>query len=290
MECLNCNSKKFIKKKLRFSPVVKGQKIDVITLCDVCCSCGEALMDSKQMTLFRRESADAYRAKNKLLTSKQIVAYRESLGMSQATFARYLNVGEASIKRWETHHVQDASQDEHIRLKCDEAYAESNYLNVHWKKQESDEYSGNCKFNLQLFKSVALFLVSKTNESIIFLNKLHYYVDFLHYKKHGVSLTGTRYVPLKYGPCPDQYRVIYDSLVQSGVLKQVSDTEYEALQELDLTLFDDQELETLEELYELYKEKGAEALYELSHKEKGYKDTPECKFISYDSSKSLLIG
>ena len=46
--------------------------------------------------------------------------------MSQAAFANYLKVGEASIKRWETYFVQDVVQDDHIRLKCDEAYAEVN--------------------------------------------------------------------------------------------------------------------------------------------------------------------
>jgi hypothetical protein len=44
--------------------------------------------------------------------------------MSQTAFASYLKVGEASIKRWETYYVQDVVQDDHIRLKCDEAYAE----------------------------------------------------------------------------------------------------------------------------------------------------------------------
>jgi len=89
--------------------------------------------------------------------------------MSQIQFARYLNVGEASIKRWETCFIQDASQDDHIRVKCDAAYAEMNFLNVHWKLDEPDIFSGNKKFNLQIFKQVALFLAKETKASLIYV-------------------------------------------------------------------------------------------------------------------------
>jgi hypothetical protein len=38
--------------------------------------------------------------------------------MTQRQFAEFLRVGEASVKRWETWLVQDASSDELIRVKC----------------------------------------------------------------------------------------------------------------------------------------------------------------------------
>ena len=210
--------------------------------------------------------------------------------MSQSSFARYLNVGEASIKRWETYYVQDTGQDEHIRLKCDEAYAEINFFDVYWIQHEPDVYSGNRKFNLQLFKNVALFLVKHTKESIIFLNKLHFYIDFFHFKKHGISLTGARYVPLKYGPCPDQYRTIYAGLESKKYLKENKDHSYEALSDPDLTLFDDHERETLEFIHKLCHSQGVKKLYNLSHLEKGYRETDECAFISYAFAQDLLIN
>ncbi len=33
-----------------------------------------------------------------------------------------------------------------------------------------------------------------------------------YYNNFGESLTGARYVPLKYGPCPDQFRTLYEGL------------------------------------------------------------------------------
>jgi putative zinc finger/helix-turn-helix YgiT family protein len=289
MKCLKCSNSEFLEQNVRFDPEVKGEVVEVIAPCKVCKNCKAPFMDSEQMDVLRRAAADKYRHIHGLLTSSQIIAYREALGMPQSAFARYLRVGEASIKRWETYYVQDAGQDEHIRLKCDEADAEMNFMNVQWKRHEPDLYNGNRKFNLQLFKNVVLFLVQYEKVSILFLNKLHFYIDFFHYKKCGMSLTGARYVPLKYGPCPDQYGAIYAGLVSKGYLKENQDHTYEALIPPDLVLFDDNERATLEYIHKLCQSLGAKKLYKLSHDERGYTETEECAFISYEFAKDLLI-
>jgi len=289
MKCLKCNKTQFIEQKIRFTPEIKGETLEVIAACMVCKHCQTPLMNTNQMSALRHASADKYRENHNLLTSSQITTYREELGMSQSAFARYLGVGEASIKRWETYFIQDTSQDELIRLKCDEATAEMNFLNVHWKKDEPNIYSGNIKFNLQLFKNVALYLVEHTKESILFLNKLHFYIDFYHFSKYGVSLTGARYTPLKLGPCPDQYSPIYGALVRAGCLKKMSNHSYEVLIASDLDLFEDREKETLEFILQLYQTLGPQIILKTSHDEEAYKKTDEGSFISYESAKNLHI-
>lgn len=289
MKCLQCNNTHFIEQKVRFNPEIKGETIEVIVPCMVCENCQTPLMNTEQMNVLRRASADKYRENHNLLTSSQISTYREELGMSQSAFARYLGVGEASIKRWETYFIQDTSQDELIRLKCDEAAAEMNFLNVHWKRDEPNIYSGNIKFNLQLFKNVVLYLVEHTSESILFLNKLHFYTDFYHFSKYGVSLTGARYTPLKLGPCPDQYKPIYETLVKTGCLKKIHDHSYKALVSADPTLFEDREKETLEFILKLYQNLGPQKILKASHEEEAYKKTDEGSFISYECSKNLYI-
>ena len=145
MKCLKCDSTKMKRKRIRFSPEVKGIRVDVVVEAMVCDKCHTPLMDSSMMDELRRAAADKYRADRGLLTASEIRSYRNSLGMSQSAFARYLNVGEASIKRWETYYVQDAGQNEHIRLKCDEAYAELNFLEVYWKTHKPDKFSEEMK-------------------------------------------------------------------------------------------------------------------------------------------------
>lgn len=289
MECLKCSSNSFSRKHVRFQPEIKGQVVDVLADCFVCNLCHTSLMDPSMMNELRKAAADKYRADNGLLSSMQIKTYREALGMSQTAFAKYLNVGEASIKRWETYYIQDAGQDEHIRLKCDEAYAEMNFLDVQWKTHAPDIFSGNKKFNFQIFKNVVLFLIFEFQESILILNKLHFFIDFYHFKKYGISLTGVRYVPLKYGPCPDQYRALYECLMHTGVISGTANHKFKSVSELDLNLFDDQERETLKYIVQVYREHGGHALYDLSHRERGYTETPECAFISYEYARDLQI-
>lgn len=293
MKCLKCNHDKFIEQSIRFSPEVKDEIVEVIVPCMVCKNCHTTLMNTEQMNTLRRAAADKYRELHGLLTASQIVAYREELGMSQSAFARYLNVGEASIKRWETYYVQDASQDELIRLKCDDASAEMNFLDVNWKKNDPDLLNGNRKFNFQIFKNVVLYLlkhIEESKRSNLFLNKLLFYVDFRHFEKYGTSLTGARYSPLKYGPCPDQFRAMFNTLISKGVLKERKNLSYEVMLEADLNLFDDNEKETLNEIIHYCKKLGVQKIYDLSHKEKAYTETEECSFINYKFAKDLLLS
>ena len=290
MKCLKCNKAGFTEQNVRFTPEIKGEELEVIAPCMVCDNCQTQLMTTEQMSILRRSSADKYKENHNLLTSSQIIAYRKELGMSQAEFAHYVGSGEASIKRWETYYIQDASQDELIRIKCDEASAEMNFLNVHLKRDEADIYSGNLKFNLERFKNVALYLVERTKESILYLNKFHFYTDFYHFNKNGISLTGARYTPLKLGPCPDQYGPIYETLVQAGHLKNTHNYSYEILTPPKLGCFSDKEKETLEFILKLYQRLGRKKILKASHEEDAYKKTEEGSFISYEFARDLVLA
>lgn len=289
MECLKCDNTKMEMKKVRFNPEVKGVNVDVIVDALVCAKCHSPVMDPSMMNTLRSAAADKYREINGLLTSSEIREYRKNLGLSQTAFARYLNVGEASIKRWETYYVQDAVQDEHIRLKCDKVYAELNSFGLISKTQEPDQFNGHKRFSLEAFKHVALFLVSQCQTTKLYLNKIHFYIDFLHYKKTGRSLTGAQYVPMKYGPCPKRYNTIYDFLVDSCALEVKGEYGFKAVEELDMSYFDDSEKETLEYVLSICNEKGVEYLYDLSHGEKGYTETDENELIDYEYSQELQL-
>jgi len=289
MKCLKCNNDQFVEEKVRFTLSIKEEEIEVVVPCMTCAKCHSPLMNTEQMNILRKTASDKYKELHDLLTSSQIVAYREELGMSQASFARYLSVGEASIKRWETYYIQDASQDELIRLKCDAAIAEINYLNVYWEQNEPNSSNGYRKFNFQIIKNTILYFVSKIKTSKLFLNKILFYTDFLHFKNYGVSLTGISYRPLKFGPCPERYDAIYDALISKRFLQEDKNLEYKSLCEPDWRVFDDREKETLKLILSYCKELGIKKIYDLSHKEKGYIQTDECSYIDYSFAKDLQL-
>lgn len=288
MKCLHCDGIQFEEKKCRFTPEIKGEEIEVVVPAMVCSQCQESLMNDEQMSFFRKTAADEYRKKHKLLTSKEIIEFRSSFGMSQFEFANYLKVGEASIKRWETYFVQDMSQDEHIRLKCDEAYAEFSALDVQWKSHPPDKYSGNRRFSWELFKQAVLYLIEST-KSPLFLNKALFYADFKHHQLYGVSITGARYVHLEYGPCPKQYENLIDFMIQDGSLIQAEGHTLKNKKSANLDIFGDSEKEVLKFIVSLSKPDGGKKILEMSHQEDAYKKSKSMALISYEFSKHLKV-
>lgn len=289
MKCLKCNNNQFIEEKVRFTPSVKDEEIEVIVPSMTCTKCHSPLMNTEQMNFLRKTASDKYKELHGLLTSFQIINYREKLEMSQTAFARYLNVGEASIKRWETYYIQDPSQDELIRLKCDAALAELNYLNLFYNQSEPNIFNGYRKFNFQIIKNTILYIITYIKTSKLFLNKILFYTDFVHFKTYGVSLTGIAYRPLKYGPCPERYDAIYNSLISKKFLQEDENRIYEPLCEPDLSLFDDREKATLLFIVSCCTELGTQKIYNLAHEEKGYIQTEECSYINYSFAKDLQL-
>lgn len=288
MKCLNCDGDKFEEKSCRFTPEIKGDEVEVVVSAMICTKCHTPLMNDEQMSQMRKAAADAYRKKHGLLTSAEIVNFRTLFGMSQAAFATYLKVGEASIKRWETYFVQDIGQDEHIRLKCDEAYAEFSALNVHWKSHPPDEYSGNRRFSWVLFKQAVRYLVEFAN-SPLFLNKALFYADFQHYKLYGTSITGARYAHLEYGPCPQQYENLIYFMIHEGDLIPAKGHTLKTSRPADLMIFSDSEKEVLQFIADKAKRDGGQHLLDLSHQEEAYKKTDAMSLISYEFAKKLKI-
>lgn len=288
MKCLHCENDRFETKTMRFTPEVKGEEVEVVVASTVCTKCHAPLMNAEEMNVLRRKAADQYRKKHHLLTSEEIIRFRVALGMSQTAFANYLKVGEASVKRWETYYVQESVQDDHIRLKCDEAYAELNALQVHWKSHPADIYSGNRHFCLELFKQAVRYLIGFT-KSPLFLNKALFYIDFKHFQLYGTSITGARYVHLDYGPCPDQYQNLYQLLLGEGVLTTGGHHELKAKHKPDLSVFSDSEREVLEMVAKKVQGDGGKKLLKVSHEEEAFMKTEPLQRISYALSKKLKI-
>jgi len=280
MQCLQCNGTDFIVQKTRLSSMVKHQIVEVIIPCEVCKNCHTPLMDAGQMNLLRKAASDKYRQDHGLLSSEQIIAYRKSLNLSQPAFAHHLNVGEASVRRWESYYIQDASQDDHIRIKCDLLVARQNYYELLKLYDIPNKYNGNKKFSIDLFRNTALYFQNKLVRSYPDLNKLHFYADFLHFNRHNESLTGAKYLSLRSGPCPYEF-------VASRTHERFP---FKSNEPYNPTLFDSHENYTLDKVCSFYKEYGSAKFSELCREEKAYQSTTDIDFISYNNGKNLLLS
>jgi len=285
MDCLECGKNKLIVKNKIFNVDFKNEKIKVKSPAFVCKNCGFRFTDTEQMNILRKAVADKYRTNKRLLTSEQIKEFRKNLEMSQLEFAEYLKVGEASVKRWETYFVQDESQDDHIRLKCDRNFSELSTLLIN----ENSIYTGYKKFDLQKLTNVILCLID-IYKSPLYINKALFYIDFLHYFKYKEGITGLRYCSLELGPCPDQYRTIFKFIKGKKYIKDSGRHDLLKIKKIKKSILSPSNIEVINSILKLGKMKSPKFIYELSHKEKAYIENPyPWQEISYEYSKDLLI-
>jgi putative zinc finger/helix-turn-helix YgiT family protein len=126
MICFECERGQLVPATVRLTGERCGESFEVELLGLQCEECSFQTLDSEQSAEFTGLISDAYRRAHGLLTSKEILARRLLLGMTQQVFSEYLGAGIASVKRWEAGKIQDKAMDELIRLKTDPAAARKN--------------------------------------------------------------------------------------------------------------------------------------------------------------------
>lgn len=73
-------------------------------------------------------------------------------------------------------------------------------------------FTGQTLFNFEKFSNMVTYFAKKQSPYITKLNKLLFYADFLHFKYHKVSISGSTYNRLQYGPVPKRYNTLFESI------------------------------------------------------------------------------
>lgn len=97
----------------------RGESFAISGRVFTCSDCGFETMVLSERDALVHATWAAYRERHGLLTPEAIIRFRKELGQTQETFADYLGVGVASVKRWEKGLVQDKAMDELIRSKME---------------------------------------------------------------------------------------------------------------------------------------------------------------------------
>lgn len=148
----------------------------------------------------------------------------------------------------------------------------------------------------KLFNMILFF----ANEGVLKtkLMKLLWYSDFLHFKRKEVSISGTPYWHLPYGPVPKYHNLLLGCLngmdlidineeeVDEGYTKMIIFSKQ--LSKYDI--FSPYELKVMNEIKEYFKEYGSRKISEYAHNEDGWKDTVEEQIISYEYARSLSLS
>ncbi len=128
------------------------------------------------------------------------------------------------------------------------------------------------------------------------MNKLLFYADFLCYRRKGYGLTGLKYSALPYGPVPENWGRVYDSIPGIRMDEYVfpdmtSGIELNSGIESDLNVFDEMEVGVLKDVAEQFRNTKAGEISQISHKEKGWLDNYKsrvCINYSYAFDLSLV--
>lgn len=157
---------------------------------------------------------------------------------------------------------------------------------------EADVYTGFKTPNYEKLTEMIVFFAQEVPCYKTKMNKLLFYSDFSMFRQQGQSVSGTRYKAISYGPVPNSFESIFESLAK----KDVIDIWYEELPEggqkqflkgrddrtFNNNLFSEEELAILDHVRIKFKDTKPYEIVKISHEEKGWIDNEQSRsFINY---------
>jgi putative zinc finger/helix-turn-helix YgiT family protein len=252
-------------KKITKGTTFRGVDINYKENVFVCPECGLKAGTIKTAGAIQKEIADAYRVKVGLLTGDKIKSLRTSRGRTQQQLAEYMNIGVASVKRWETGLIQSKAMDRALRVHL-QGYNATN------------TYSGNREFSIPRIKLVIRTFekklrkkLLKKTDKLLFAAKYLWYADMLAFKFLGKSMTGAAYAALPYGPQLNNYVDLIDEI------KNSDESSAEPLS--------NDETRIIEKITEAFPVERM--VYDAAHREAVWKKTPIGATIPYSSSEEI---
>lgn len=235
MECPVCDKVHEVEERRRKAMIsIKGEEVTYEERFYYCAygEEEEAEFESARMSNENLLNArNAYRRKQGLLTSEEIVAIRESYGLSQVDMARLLGWGEATISRYESKAIQEDAYDVMLRLIRDNPLMALEFFKKNEKKfsevkgkelrariiekieESGKEYltrkafegeyaaydipsdsNGYTKLNIDKLEAIISYLAKEDSEMVkMKLMRMLWYSDAMAYKKIGCAMTGLVY-------------------------------------------------------------------------------------------------
>ncbi|MBW2580460.1 MAG: DUF4065 domain-containing protein [Deltaproteobacteria bacterium] len=267
MEAINCPKGHGSMKLRKTEKAITFKGVDVSFEADayVCPQCGLEAGTVQSAGAVQKAIADAYRTKMDLLTGEEIKALRKARGLTQQDLAELMNIGIASIKRWETGLIQSKSMDQALRMQLQGLAC-------------LDEYTGNREFSIPRVKLVIRTIESKLGKRILkktdkmlFAAKYLWYADMMAFKFLGSSMTGSTYAALPYGPQLNNYSDLIDEI------KKADESEAEPLSKDELRIID-----------KIAKKFPREQMvYDAAHQERIWEETTTGALIPYSRAFEL---
>ena len=244
MECPLCDKVHEIEERTRIAKsIIKGEEVKFEETYYLCLNSDEEeneFVTGKMENDNLLNARNVYRKAHDLLTSDEIVAIRESYGLSQVDLAKLLGWGEATISRYESKAIQDDAYDNMLKIIRDNPLVAMELLQKHSEQftglkkigikhkimenldedgreylqrkaleseyvefEELSDENGMTKLNIPKIELVISYYASRIKKLYkVKLMKMLWYADSLCYKLYGHAMTGLVYCHEDMGAWP----------------------------------------------------------------------------------------
>ena len=327
--CPNCEKERDLELVHTTEDVeVRGEHIEVDVEYYKCLSCGEEFEDPHSDDDPLDKAYKEYRRRRGMIQPEEIRSLRKRYGLTQNEVAKLLGWGATTLSRYENGALQDEAHEKTLRLAMEprnlltlieetpdalvegkkqhlieelrtaeqEAYSFERIYEERFGRYKADELSGYRMLDLaKLFNAILFFCKEGVLKTV--LNKLLFYSDFKHFKEYAVSITGSRYARISFGPAPDKWQHYFTLLIEEGALRvdeifygeDVTGEKFTSERSSDLNVFSETELITLASVKRYFGGWTAKRISDFSHNEKGYRETPNGRPISYSYAEELQM-
>lgn len=235
MNCPLCDKMHEIEERKHTTSItIKGEEVFYEERFYFCANADEDENEFETATMTNENllnARNAYRVKMGLLTSTEIVALRESYGLSQVDLAKLLGWGEATISRYESKAIQDEAYDTMLRLIKDNPLQALEFLKKNADKftmskrveirshivdkldsygkefltrqtfeseyanfEEPSDSNGFTTLNIDKIEAMISYIAEKTDNLFkVKLMKMLWYSDVLAFIENGFAMTGMVY-------------------------------------------------------------------------------------------------
>lgn len=317
MKCPLCNkgtASLTVDKKKR---TYRKEEFEIFEYYYKCNKCKEEFTTSEIDTLNTNQVYNLYREKYLIPFPEQLTSIREHYNLSASKMSELLGFGPNQYRLYEGGElpvggnatvlslIVNPLSFKEIIVKNKTALTEKKYCEIIGKIDEKlnhnisrvienslfptdivpDRFRGFTLPHFQKFANMVLFFIVNAPFKVR-LNKLLFYADFMHYKYFGFSITGCKYAAIDMGSVPDQYAYIFGLLESEKYLKtklvKIKDKEHDkfvAINQFDKSLFNADELNTLNEVLKRFKDVTTQELMKIAHGEIAWKDNISGKSI-----------
>lgn len=302
----------------------RGEEFHVHSRYYKCEDTGQTFSDSEQDNSTLNDLYAQYRIKHGIPFPDEIKAIRQRFNMNHSQIGKLLGFGVNQWAKYESGQVPSESNGRLIAALRSKSvalslikdlrvlYSDDEYEKVYNLIMSSRDADSTASANTILYEGTVRSIENgfgefnhrKVEEMVKYLsgngiyptklNKKMFYADFLHFKRHGISISGLRYQAIHYGPVPVHYNTIYDHipglLCKTEFIGNHECTLLKSEIEADCSVFNAKELSTLQEINEKLSPISTSEIIELSHREEAWLlHYPDMDIIPYSDAYKISL-